>query len=1764
MTKTRKPYLTKTVSLLLVLVMMVSIVPLAKITASSASMELAEISAPKYTYDPDAAIAFAKSHCAEDAKKFPNSKARCTKKGVAGEWLCAEFVYKCLVAGGYKKATKYNEKVPYTLGLELLANGGTRIDCKKRVNTSVYMSDFDQKLSKGDPIIILYTNKPSGTKGQGHAVIYSGETDKNGKVKVYAHNNRKQNELLVTSPKTCSIYAIHMSGKSIEYGVTAEDATNVSNNSATIKSSIFVNGKQASAKVQKWGYFIGTNKDEVKKVDGETNPDKTHKDTKTMDWHRFIDNNDNPKSRDSASYTVTGMFDTNKALQPDTVYYYKFCVKINGKWHDSNVNSFKTAKTKPDSTTLTINKNYSDIGLYKAGVTATWKAAKGAEKYSLQLLNSSGQAISGKTVTDIKGTTASCPSSWFSEVGVYYVRLIAINSIGSTYSNTQQIEVHPNVFVTFKDSITDSVIAKKEIHYGESADTPQIPSQKGHTFKQWSGKYTNVTNDETVYAQYTPNVYTVKFIDGLTGNLIGQPVKVEYSKAAIAPTVESRGTYIFTGWDKDFSCVEEDMIVTANYKWFDDDFPVSLNITENPRQDKKTEDGLEITGYYVTVSVEAWDKASVQGRVIVALKSADGLLLTSTESEAFSVKPGSSNKKTLEVFVPYSKLAYRASVYAVNEYDRSGIISDVNSYQGATVNYTIDNSKSWLETTNPDEIPEGAVVESYEAPNYITQTLYRYRDKQTTTSYDTSMSGWIRSGNGEWINQGQKTLEYVPSFHSGFDTGNSLYKKYNKDPVSAYENATEKLVIDHTDHKSYIYWHWCEGKSASSPANHYIGWTKSSAYKKFHAFESTTKKDYKGTSYNAYVYKKSDCCSYNYNWNGRYSKQDKLTEVKKQYYTIYKKRFNYYKWLDWSSWSTTPVYASSTREVETKYETVVSGYTTVYRYRMASLTEVPVVDPEKQIVDINGKVDAKYIGKRGTIIVYKHSQPSDFTNEFINGVVIESAFDEDGNEYGAVKFEDAKLKEVPSLETGDFTIAVAIAGNTESIKIGKIEVKPEDKPKYTVKYFDFDGNVICTFENVIEGTTIEEPDGKDLTVSEGYRFVRWNTSAVNVQRNMEIHPMSEKENYAVVFVDWASQNIVLERYEYGEEFLLPPYEEQDGMIVSWDTNELREVVDTDNPDIVRYTAYKDAIVTTHYEEATYDLKFIDRDSPIISDLPDPPTDETEDEEEPEDVHNDEEGRESGFAGYDGEVDDDDLTKTIIATGGASVELPYEEEELAGYVFWGWRNIGTGKVFKGDDINEDGIYYPVYEFSETVLIPTASVTTGEYNTAQTVTLSCDTDTAVIYYSTDGTDPATGEVNENLDDPSGVHEYTGPITLEKSTDLLFCAMAMGMNNSDTVVELYAINTETSGVKQHIVSIYSNLPESEEAIFQKRVMDSTRFTTTEFGEETGYTYEGLFYDAEGEDEFFNTDLIVEETVLYAIYTPKQFTATFKDYDDTTISTVTVDYGTVAEAPTPTREGYVFIGWDSDDYEYLMEDKVFKAQYCLESEYATVTLSRNTMSVEEGSDPRALKAKVTPSELSDTELEWDTSNSNVVSVDQNGLLEFLSAGTATVSVTVIANGESAECVITVLPNQDMSLYLRNGSILDIDAQDYLRRIPVGANSVAEIKPNFANDELKMFFYDINDNVLMDTSLVGTGAVIKLMDGETLLDQITAIMTGDFNGDGIVNTRDVSMMSQHVLQLRDANDVQILAVDVNGDGDVNVRDCAMISRYLAGKEDLA
>jgi len=62
--------------------------------------------------------------------------------------------------------------------------------------------------------------------------------------------------------------------------------------------------------------------------------------------------------------------------------------------------------------------------------------------------------------------------------------------------------------------------------------------------------------------------------------------------------------------------------------------------------------------------------------------------------------------------------------------------------------------------------------------------------------------------------------------------------------------------------------------------------------------------------------------------------------------------------------------------------------------------------------------------------------------------------------------------------------------------------------------------------------------------------------------------------------------------------------------------------------------------------------------------------------------------------------------------------------------------------------------------------------------------------------------------------------------------------------------------------------------------------------------------------------------------------------------------------------------------------------------------------------------------------------------------------------------------------------------------------------------------------------------------------------------MYGDVNEDGEVDVRDVVMVMQYILELRDLTEDQLKAADVTGDGEINIRDATQIMRYSLGLID--
>ena len=208
---------------------------------------------------------------------------------------------------------------------------------------------------------------------------------------------------------------------------------------------------------------------------------------------------------------------------------------------------------------------------------------------------------------------------------------------------------------------------------------------------------------------------------------------------------------------------------------------------------------------------------------------------------------------------------------------------------------------------------------------YETRTVYRYRDLKSSTSTQTG------------------TAKYV-NFPSDFDTGNSLYAKYNGKKLTGSDiKTTSESTV------GYIYWHWCTGGTDGPywrQIGHYKGQTvNGSAQNTFHAWEdsryatsipggeleSNSYGFMSGTGYTLVGFYTPGLGNANViqtgSFSATYCKYSMIWFMLPITQQNWSKTVTTSSWGNWSDWSTSVATASSTRQVETKtqYRSTSSG-----------------------------------------------------------------------------------------------------------------------------------------------------------------------------------------------------------------------------------------------------------------------------------------------------------------------------------------------------------------------------------------------------------------------------------------------------------------------------------------------------------------------------------------------------------------------------------------------------------------------------------------------------------------------------------------------------------------------------------------------------------------------------------------------------------------------------------------------------------------------
>lgn len=142
------------------------------------------------------------------------------------------------------------------------------------------------------------------------------------------------------------------------------------------------------------------------------------------------------------------------------------------------------------------------------------------------------------------------------------------------------------VDIEFIDGFNNSIVRLQRVQYGKSLTLPETPKHDDYVFVGWFKdnekkeeikEAENVKENLRLIAHYEidknnngivdtqDKQYKVTFVDNVTQDVLDTQVVLALTNAK-APSVPNHDGYVFLGWNKGYTDVKNDIIVTTNFK----------------------------------------------------------------------------------------------------------------------------------------------------------------------------------------------------------------------------------------------------------------------------------------------------------------------------------------------------------------------------------------------------------------------------------------------------------------------------------------------------------------------------------------------------------------------------------------------------------------------------------------------------------------------------------------------------------------------------------------------------------------------------------------------------------------------------------------------------------------------------------------------------------------------------------------------------------------------------------------------------------------------------------------------------------------------------------------------------------------------------------------------------------------------------------------------------------------------------------------------
>ncbi|MEE3343174.1 MAG: Ig-like domain-containing protein [Bacilli bacterium] len=158
-----------------------------------------------------------------------------------------------------------------------------------------------------------------------------------------------------------------------------------------------------------------------------------------------------------------------------------------------------------------------------------------------------------------------------------------------------------------------------------------------------------------------------------------------------------------------------------------------------------------------------------------------------------------------------------------------------------------------------------------------------------------------------------------------------------------------------------------------------------------------------------------------------------------------------------------------------------------------------------------------------------------------------------------------------------------------------------------------------------------------------------------------------------------------------------------------------------------------------------------------------------------------------------------------------------------------------------------------------------------------------------------------------------------------------------------------------------------------------------------------------------------------------------------------------------------------------------------------------------------------------------------------------------------------STLCIIILLSFISLFILIRKGSLAS-DISFTSKNYSIEENIITNISPNTDIELFNKYFDTTNCNIIvtnennepLTNGFIYTGSKTNIYDtANNLINTYTNIITGDINYDGLVDIKDIYVLSNYLIEDNNLDDYQKKAIDLNNDSNIKINDLTLLEEYL-------